>query len=194
MRMNDVKRRVPFRALRSGGLARVSDRFEALITALFLVIGLLMIGVAFRAGAHTSATTLRHEREWLAASYAADAAITSVREVHAGDGPVARTALVTWTDPVGASHSGKVEPIRAVTVGARLAIRVGGDGNPRLSQPSNAAATGVTAGLWSLLTGWVALGLLSIGLRVLMIRYNCRRWAAEWLRVEPIWTGRQRRS
>jgi hypothetical protein len=135
--------------------------------------------------------TERQEHDWQRASYPATATVTAVHEVDSGAGRATALSAVTWADPLGMPHAGTLDLDRPVPVGTSLPVWVGPDGGPRIPHPSEAAASGVLAGIWALLTGWLVLALLWMGVERLVLRRNCRRWADEWRRVEPIWTGRQ---
>lgn len=189
--MHVRNRRDPFHRARSGGLARASDRVEASALVLLLAAGLGMIGAAFCLGGVVAADTGQRERNWLETSYATSAVTTGIGVVVPDSAAQVALAPARWADPAGRQHTGNVELAWAPVPGTSLAVRVGADGTTRVGDVATPTTVGLIIGIWTLFAGWVVIGLLWLAVERLVQRYNCRRWADAWVRVEPIWSGRQ---
>jgi hypothetical protein len=65
---------------------------------------------------------------------------------------------------------------------------------PAPAAPPAAAAAGLAVGVLVVLGGWSVLFACWPALRHAIELVNHRRWAAEWSRVEPGWSGRGSRG
>lgn len=95
-----------------------------------------------------------------------------------------------WSAPDGGERTGLLWVGPGLDRGAVLAVWVDADGE-QADPPSDvpAGATGVLAGLSTVLACWAGLAVLGVAVRRRLAAVDDRRWAAEWARVEPLWRG-----
>jgi hypothetical protein len=178
---------------REFGLARASDRLQALLTTLLVAAGFAMVVVAVSwAGSVTE--DLRGEHPAIArGEYSASAVVTGRSAALvipvSGDAPMWSVPL-RWSDH-SQPRTGRVILDHPVATGGSVDVVVDAAGLPRPARcMGNPVLSGWMVGVISLLTGWTVLLVLWAGVEQLFARYHAARWAAEWERVEPTWSGR----
>ena len=179
-------------------MRRATDRIQALLRAVLLA--LLVIGgpVATTYAGHAAyASAARTARAQGMAWHRVPALILRV-------GPVARlwqrpdmtgpaTLSVRWTTPQGASRTGEIAGRADAAPGSLTAVWIDKAGQLTVRPLSRTdvvervlEAAAVTATALILL-----LSAFSWAASLVLDRYRLARWEAEWLAVEPQWTGRR---
>jgi len=109
-------------------------------------------------------------------------------------GPESATATVAWTAPSGLAHEDVLGVPRGATAGSTVRIWIDGQGDVT-TRPATTGDVAAEAGDVGLLT-FAAISLVAVMAYVLTCRVQdrgrLRRWAADWDRVEPVWTGKVR--
>ena len=179
-------------------MRRAPDRIQALLRAVLLA--LLVIGgpiATVYAGHAAYASTARTARAQAMAWHRVPALILRV-------GPVATlwqrpdttgpaTLSVLWTTPQGASCTGEIAGRSDAAPGSLTAVWIDKAGQLAARPLSRIdvverviEAVAVTAAALILL-----LAAISWAASAVLDRYRLARWEAEWLAVEPQWTGRR---
>jgi hypothetical protein len=180
-------------ALGSGPLKRTSDRLEHLARILLVLILLMGVAVALAvATAHyTSARTAT-------AAQAADRHRASAElledERALGDGagslPGVSGAAAVWTDSSGVERRGVIPVPEGAQAGSTVSIWIDQEGTRTTRPISNGDVATESAG-YALLT-YIGISMVAFGayrsFRKLLDRNRSRRWAAEWAKVEPVWS------
>jgi hypothetical protein len=188
-------RRLVWRAS-AGALARPGDRLEALVLVVILAAGLVVIGLGVRLGEAMASGLADSERNLRAGQYSSLATVAPGAWPMIGspaEGAAPRWIVpVTWESP-GGPRSGRVTLDHGPAAGEVVPIVGDPDGGAvparALGDPVvNAYVVGVVA----VLAGWVFLALLWLVIEMAYMRHHYARWAAEWERVEPLWSGRPR--
>ena len=184
---------VRFWRWRRNTLRRRTDRAEAwvvLVAGLLLFLGAPAAGVA--AGAGTLAHAPRPGADWhrQTAVLVHDAPAVPADSWTAVDSGGAHVrAMVRWTAPGGAAHTGDAQVPAGSHAGNRVQVWVDGHGTLR-DNPNDPAQTQARAVVFGLMTCTV-LCLLVLGLRYLVLAAMGRRRAAaldrEWAQVGPSW-------
>ncbi|MEU7788883.1 hypothetical protein [Amycolatopsis sp. NPDC049159] len=176
---------------RRGSVARASDRVQAAVGVLAVLLALAALPVAASVGSETyvrqqgeSAQQLG-ERTPVTATLLADGPAITVnsRSGVAGGG---EPTDATWTLPDGTPRVGKVVADEGTLKGLQFTIWVGREGTPVDPPLSGAAvvidAAGVRLGLWI-----CALVLLAACYRITVFaldRFRYARWQQEWLQEQ----------
>ncbi|WP_199432271.1 Rv1733c family protein [Qaidamihabitans albus] len=193
MRSPDTRIGRWWRLLRPGRnpLARPSDRFEARLLVVLVLLALLAIPVAAAIGSETYTSRLdaaRAEsasREQVTAELLADALMSM-------GAPAARPPHVParWTLPDGTEHTGQVPAYSGATEGTEVTVWVDRSGAVTGAPTTTAGAAfeGVGAGLTIWLGFTVLCGVVFGVARLLVTRSHAQRWAQEWARVEREWS------
>lgn len=170
---------------------RPTDHARRALRRAQLLLGALAVAVAVPVG--------------VAAASSAPAPPTAVVTVPAellAPAPAPEVAVVNmavpttahWSTPDGETVTGTVWAEAGLAQGAVVAVVLDAVGRPvepaaRFEDP---AVTGSLAGAATLVTCWGLLGLGLAASRARLAALDSTRWAADWARVEPIWSGRSR--
>ena len=180
----------------SGALARPGDRLEALALAVILAAGLAVIVLGIRLGNATAHALANPELNMRAGEYPALATVAP------GASPMISSSMegaalmwvvpVTWDSPTG-PRAGRVTLDHGPAAGEAIPIVADPDGRVVPARPPGDPVVGAcVVGVIAVLAGWVFLALLWFAIEMAFVRYHCTRWAADWERVEPVWSGRRR--
>jgi hypothetical protein len=103
-----------------------------------------------------------------------------------------RPVRVSYVDPSGRTHLGRVSVFGRLPAGTPVRVEVDGDGNVGVEPPTrgDAVFSAVAAAIGVTLAGTVLLGGAWSGIRSLTTSRNHVAWEREWRLVEPQWTGR----
>jgi hypothetical protein len=179
-------------------MRRATDRIQALLRA--VVLAMLVVGgpiATVYAGHAAYASAARTARAQATAWHRVPALILRVGPVptlwQRPDTTGPATMSVRWTTPQGASRAGEIPgradaaPGSVVTVWIDKAGRLTARPLSRTDAWERATeAAAVTAAALILL-----LSALSGAASLVLDRHRLTRWEAEWLAVEPQWTGRR---
>ena len=179
-------------------MRRTTDRIQALLRAVLLA--LLVIGgpIATAYASHAVYTsTARTARTQAMTWHRVPALILRTRPVatlwQRPDTTGAATLSVRWTTPQGASRTGEITGRADAAPGSLTAVWIDKAGQltaPPLSRTDvvdrviEAVAVIATALI-------LLLSAISWAASAVLDRYRLARWEAEWLAVEPQWTGRR---
>jgi hypothetical protein len=179
-------------------MRRTTDRIQALLRAVLLAM--LVIGgpIATAYAGHAAyASAARTAHAQAMAWHQVPALILRTRPVatlwQRPDTTGPATLSVRWTTPQGASHTGEITGRSDASPGSLTAVWIDKAGRltvPPLSRTDVVdrviEAVAVTAAALILL-----LSAISWPASAVLDRYRLARWEAEWLAVEPQWTGRR---
>jgi hypothetical protein len=181
--------------LGSGPLKRGSDRLQVLARVLLLCTLLVAVPIALAVATSTGsrariqAAAQVAERHQVSARLLEDAPWTSA----GADDVAARSpAQAVWTGPSGIEQ----EVLVLVPAGSPAGTTVGlwADRDGRLAQEplseGDIVASSVGHALLTLFLIATSAVAAYLSLRKLLDRGRSRRWAAEWVVVEPVWTRR----
>jgi hypothetical protein len=191
----DVRHRRRLSGRPSGvSLARPGDRVEAFVLILLLAAALVVVGVGVWA-ANATADSLAEGPSAATREYAATA--TAVEDSHPVVGPGADGAPpmwqvpLAWSRPDGAPGHGTVLLGRAVAAGDAVPIVVDATGQPRAEHGlGGPALIGLAVGVHVILFGWLLLAQLWLVTESVVARRRAAAWAAEWERIERLWSAR----
>jgi hypothetical protein len=185
--------------LGSGPLKRGSDRLEFLARVLLLCSVITAVPISLVAGslgytqAQEQAAKEAADRHPVPARMLEDASVPPGAVSDTGgawDNQAGAQGNAMWTDPAGIEHQWTV----AVPIGTRAGdpVTVWLDEAGNRTQPPM-AADDVTGRAVSQGTGTFTLLALMAGgaylwFRALLNRSRARRWAADWARIEPVWS------
>jgi hypothetical protein len=180
-------------ALGSGPLKRTSDRLEHLARILLVLILLMGVAVAL-AVATAHYTSARTETAAQAADRHRASAELLEDERARGDGagtlPGVSGAPAVWTDSSGVERRGVIPVPEGAQAGSTVSIWIDREGTRTTRPISNGDVATESAG-YALLT-YIGISMVAFGayrsFRKLLDRNRSRRWAAEWAKVEPVWT------
>jgi hypothetical protein len=180
-------------------LVRSSDRTESAVTLLLLGLWLLALPVGLVAGSvwwqNLSMTVAEEQgdRFRTSATTVADAPafVITQRGIPLTDQvPV----QARWVDTAGSTRTGTVLTTASLPAGTEQTVWIDADG--RLVDPPMTASSAAILVVFCTTGAWLCWGGLLYGARsALRYRLNRQRmadWAAEWLQVEPVWSGRFR--
>jgi hypothetical protein len=179
----------------SGPLIRTSDRLGSVARALLAVSLFAAVPIALTA----ASATYTHVRA-VATAQAGErhsVSVTLVEDVppppdEAWSNPPNEEATAAWADPAGVEHDVPVSVPAGTRAGSTVSVWIDRDGN---RTPPPLAGGAVTAE--AVCVGILALGglcLVALGayrwVCALLDRSRSRRWAADWVIVEPVWSRR----
>ncbi|GAB2909344.1 hypothetical protein [Streptomyces heilongjiangensis] len=174
-------------------LRRTSDRFESWFRALLMLVLVLGLPVAaISAGRTAYESSMRTVETQSAQRHQVTARLMStVKEITGGR----EQAQVRWTDDQGRARTGTTLVKAGTAKGAAVRVWVDRDGG--LTGPPMSGLNATTTGWF--MGGMAALGVgagfyvVRAGMGRVLDRRRYARWAAEWERVEPVWSARFRR-
>jgi hypothetical protein len=192
-----IVRRMPWRR---APLRRASDRIQAWLTLVVIMVALLVApwaarwtaGTTYGAGMRAAQWEMEHRHE-VTAVLVRDAAIGSPPAAGAEEppGPEQPQAPARWTGPDGMVHTGTVPVETGTRAGSTVTVWVDEHGGltspPRRRNPGLDAAVAATFAVTAVLAFLVALR------RIVVWRLDHRRlrsWEAEWQIVGPRWSRR----
>ncbi|QRP49167.1 hypothetical protein [Amycolatopsis sp. FDAARGOS 1241] len=174
---------------RHGGLARPSDRFQAVVLAVFVVLALVAVPIAVGLGSGTTAQRGRQAAEEAAARHQVPATLlvdASPDDAAIGPdgvpaGPSPRDAR--WRLPGGGYRVAKVDADLQLHAGETVPIWVDRAGNlvPPPLERRTAVVEGVLTGFGVWAGSCAALALLYGGLVLGLDRHRLKRWQHEWI-------------
>ncbi|MDT0566164.1 hypothetical protein RM704_01485 [Streptomyces sp. DSM 3412] len=175
-------------------LSRPSDRFEAWLRRVLLVVLVLGLPVAaYSAGTSVYASSMKAVRVQTAERHEITARLAE--DLDPDNDATKQLARVRWTDEDGAVRTENALVKAGTDKGAAVRVWLDREGNPTTPPMNslNAKAGGWLAG--GMAAFGVALGCYAVrsGTRLLLDRGRYARWDAEWDRVEPLWSARFRR-
>ena len=156
-------------------------------TALFVLLGAVLVGVGVYGGMVDRARTTAQERTPVAAVLVdaplpdATAGSLTMRSAH-------------YVDAVGGEHDIVVSVAGQPAAGETVRAWVDREGRvvaAPLTRP-DAVVVGASAAVGIAIVGGLVLGTAWFGLRRWLDRRNTAEWGREWARVEPEWSGRNR--
>ncbi|MCX2951426.1 hypothetical protein [Lentzea sp. NEAU-D7] len=178
-------------------LATTGDRVEGAVLALGLAVTVLTVPFAGAAGSEMYARhrsqvaveqTSRHETDAVLIEDAPETIGSSER----GGAVEAAPVLARWRLADGSAKQGEVQAHYASKAGSVVTIWIDENGNPSDAPitPGGAAIDAIVLALllWSGVAGSMAL--LYLTTRYVHSRIRSQRWAREWERIYPEWTGR----
>ncbi|MGW6442670.1 Rv1733c family protein [Lentzea sp. NPDC055074] len=178
-------------------LATAGDRLEGAVLALGLAVTVLAVPLTGATGSEIYA----HQRSRVAVEQATRYETTAVLVEDAPEtigsserGGVVETAsvLATWRLPDGSARRGEVQAHYDAQAGAAVTIWVDEHGDPSdpPMTPEGAAIDAIALALllWAGVAG--AMTLLYLATRFTHQRIRLSRWARDWERISPEWTGR----
>jgi hypothetical protein len=184
-------------ALGSGPLKRTSDRLQHLariLLVLILLIGVaiaLAVATAHYTSARTEAAAQAADRHRASAELLEDERAPSDGDGD-GDGDIRDVlgAAAVWTDSSGVERRGVIPVPEGAQAGSTVSIWIDREGTRTTRPVSNGDVATESAG-YALLT-YIGISMVAFGayrsFRKLLDRNRSRRWAAEWAKVEPVWT------
>lgn len=97
-----------------------------------------------------------------------------------------------WAVPGGGQRTGHLWVEPGLERGVTVPVWLDASGEPAESPgtTTEAGVSGLVAGIGAVLGGWFVLAVLAAVARGRLAAADDRRWAAEWARVEPLWSGR----
>lgn len=178
-------------------LATTGDRFEGAVLALGVAVSLLAVPVAAATGSETYAkdrarvAVERVSKQHVDAFLIEDAPIT-IGSTERGGVVESAPVQARWLLRDGTAREGVVQAHYDAKAGATVPIWIdesGGVTEPPMTE-EGAAINGIILAflLWSAVTGVMALLYLATSFTHKRIRLS--RWAHEWQRIAPDWTGR----
>lgn len=171
-------------------LARRSDRVEAALVLILVVVWLVSLPVVATIGSVRWADAVARSADQLRMLTTVQAVVEQTEPVTpgmAGPPPMSIIAPVSWTGSDGQLATGVVEVPASAGVGDRVPIWLDGAGRVVPAPPSPEALAGLTVFVGAVT--WILLGLLMLlvgwGTRRRLDRRRLRAWAQEWAAVEP---------
>lgn len=173
----------------SAALLRPTDHARRAVRRAQLLLGLVAVVVAVPVGIAAgqgspgpSSGRLSVSAELLEPAPAAETAVTGA----------AVPTPARWSTPDGATHTGRLWAEAGLARGAQVTATIDPSGRPVEpgSPAEDPSVTGLLAGTAVVVTCWVLLVLAGIAAHRRLAALDSRRWAAEWARVEPLWSGR----
>jgi hypothetical protein len=178
-------------------LARRTDRVEATTAVLLLTLAFALIFAGWLAGVATREQAVRHEAD-LGPRHPVSAVMSvppaGDPNTAAGGGPV--TATARWLGADGLEHFDTVMvsyPAPAVST-VTIWVNEHDEVAPPPADAHSAVVAGVVVGILVVAAGWSMLFACWLVVRRAIERVNHARWADEWSRVEPLWSGRAGRG
>ncbi|GLY49862.1 hypothetical protein [Lentzea sp. NBRC 102530] len=178
-------------------LATAGDRVEGAVLAFGLAVSLLAVPVAGAVGSEVYATDRTRVAVEQAGRHQVDAFLVEDAPPVIGPGERGGVVETTWARarwrlPDGSAREGAVQARFDAPAGSKVPIWVDENGGVSTA-PLTAEGAGINAVilgllLWAAVTG--AMALLHLVTSWTHRRVRARRWAAEWRRVAPEWTGR----
>ena len=179
----------------SGPLERNSDRVETLARVVLtsVLLSAVAIALAVAAASHTQGRSdviaQAAERQQVSAELLEDA---MVPKGGSDNVPDVAQATAMWTAPSGAERAAVISVSVGAKAGSTTAIWIDRNGDRTTRPLSSGDVVGQAVGT-ALLT-YLGISMVAIGafrlFRRQLDRSRSRRWAAEWVVVEPRWTGR----
>jgi hypothetical protein len=178
-------------------LATTGDRIEGAVLALGLAVSLFAVPAVAATGSEiyakdrARAAVEQVSKQQVDAFLIEDAPIT-IGSTERGGVVESAPVLARWLLRDGTTREGVVQAHYDAKAGARVPVWIdesGGVTQPPLSS-EGAAINGIILAflLWSAVTG--AMALLYLATRFTHKRIRLHRWADEWQRIAPDWTGR----
>jgi hypothetical protein len=173
-------------------LCRTSERIQAVVVLLAIVVGLAAIPVAAAVG-----TAVYRSAAEAAQAARATTELVQVRTLEDSPPLLSETPAwstdrvrAEWRDKNGIRHEVTAEVAVGTQAGARVTAWVDEKGNVTHAPASAAAvlAASLAAGLGILVASWAALLLVVLGLQWVFNWIRLRGWQAEWESVEPSWS------
>ncbi|GAB2920838.1 hypothetical protein [Streptomyces heilongjiangensis] len=175
-------------------LRRTSDRFESWFRGLLMLLLVLGLPVAaISAGRTAYESSMRTVHAQAQQRHEVTARLTSNVTGDTTDGR--QRAQVRWTDDQGRARTGTTLVKAGTAKGAAVRVWVDRDGG--LTGPPMSGLNATTTGWF--MGGMAAMGVgagfyvVRAGMGRVLDRRRYARWAAEWDRVEPVWSARFRR-
>ncbi|WP_157979548.1 Rv1733c family protein [Kribbella monticola] len=175
-------------------LRRPSDRFEAVLTWIVLLTGLLVVpvgaasGTSVRDASQTGAAEQRLLLHEVQARTVEEAPALTGQEI----GLVTWPVTVVWQDETGLDHRGRTDVVLGTKAGTETTVWI--DGSGAVAKPprpaGDSAAIGTAAGFGIVGCSWLALWLFLLVARRQLDRRRLANWAAEWEQVATDWTRR----
>ncbi|HEX7304979.1 hypothetical protein [Lentzea sp.] len=178
-------------------LATTGDRVEGAVLALGVAVSLLALPVAAAAGSETyagdqaRAAVEQTSRQHVDAILVVDAPVT-IGSTERGGVVESTPVLARWRLSDGSTREGVVQAHYDAKAGARVPTWI--DETGAVTEPpmtrEGAAINGILLALllWGAATA--AMALLYVATSFAHRRIRARRWAGEWQRIAPDWTGR----
>jgi hypothetical protein len=183
-----------------GPMHRRWDRVAAVVAFLALLVALVAVPVAVRIGLDTHDTRLQAAVEQAEYGYRTgavlqeDAGLTAMPGGPGGSiaGPVTAPAL--WRTPSGEQREGRILVDSTLRAGDTVTVWLNADGNiiPPPATSSEITAAAVFAGIQALVLIELAVLAALWLVRRLIGWARLSSWEAEWAKVEPEWTHRDR--
>ncbi|HYQ63983.1 hypothetical protein [Actinophytocola sp.] len=189
------------RLLRPAGnpLARGTDRAEAAVVVLSVLLAMVLVPVMLTLGSVTYSNLVeqsarqsrgRHETVAVLTQDAPGTSVGTRGETVSGKAKVP----ARWRLPDGTTRTGLVEADDGSKAGAEVSVWLDQSGRP--ARPPMSTVDFVGAGVLVALFGWLTtVGLLALGcwgLHRVLDRRRYRDWDAEWTRIEPDWHDQSR--
>lgn len=178
-------------------LATTGDRVEGAVLVVTVLVVLLTIPVAAATGSEIYGTQKEQVAEEQRTRHRVDAVLmedapptigASERGGVVESGPVP----AMWRLPNGMARQGTVQAHYDAKAGATVPIWINENGDlsvaPLTTEGAAINGTVLALLLWSGVSG--AMALLYLATRFAHKRIRLRRWASEWERIAPDWTGR----
>lgn len=202
--MSTVKQRsgelwVLMQARRLGGrnpLRRPSDRIETALLWCTLIAALLLIpvGAGLGKGVENSLEASAARQRAVLQQVQARTLESTERETPAVPGDVLSRVPVSYIDAQGVERQGMTSVVIGTKAGAEVTIWLDRSGKIVTAPRAKAddVAFGSTAGIFTVLGGWLALwGLFRLA-RIPLDRRRLRDWDAEWQAIAPRWPRGQK--
>ncbi|WP_330275871.1 hypothetical protein OG205_09500 [Lentzea sp. NBC_00516] len=178
-------------------LATAGDRIEGAVLALAIAVTLLAIPIAGAAASESYATRRAQIPVHQAARHEVDAVLVedappTIGSTERGGVVESTPVLARWRLPDGSARQGVVQAHYDAEAGAVVPIWIDQDGAmteaPTTEEGAAFNAILLALLLWSAVAGTAAL--LYLAARFTHQRIRMGRWADEWARIAPEWTGR----
>ncbi|MET8764278.1 hypothetical protein [Lentzea sp. NPDC004782] len=174
-------------------LAGTGDRIEGAVLAVAVAVSLLAVPVTATIGSELYTSKRDQVADQQASRHEVDAVL--VEDAPTGEqNDVLQTVPVKarWKLPDGATRQGEVPTHHDLKAGTTVRVWIDASGTPT-DPPLTTAGVAVHAAVIAFLV-WTAIVeamvLLYLAVKFTHTRIRARRWAAEWARVAPEWTGR----
>lgn len=168
---------------------RRSEHVQRVVGWMILLAGVATLVVAALASSAAYRAGLERIRDDAAAR-------TTVVGVLLDDAPRAGAGTklvgVSYVDQAGRPQVGQVPVTGSLVAGTTVRVEVDGDGRVGVAPPTRGDAlfSAVAVGTAVALGGVLVLTFAWMGVRALVMSYNCAAWEREWRLVEPGWSGR----
>ncbi|MFJ8962610.1 hypothetical protein ACIRG5_24790 [Lentzea sp. NPDC102401] len=188
-----VRQAFPYR----NKLATTGDRIEGAVLALGVAVSLLAVPVAGATGSETYAKDRTRVAVEQVSRHRVDAVLVedappTIGSTERGGVVESTPVLARWRLRDGSAREGVVQAHYDAKAGAKVPIWIDDTGGAALPPMTNEGATinGIILAflLWGAVTGTMAL--LYVATTFAHKRIRLRRWAGEWRRIAPDWTGR----